>query len=334
MKLLAASALLLLAAPTLAQSLSTPYTGVLSKRGNMFDVEAVRQLTITGFDVHFADSLNPAPCGTTCSVTEVEVYYTWEGHEGKEQNPSAWFLRGAVQHTISTGAGTPQPLLLPIEIDMPQDSKLGLYITSTGPTNSLTGLPNERLRDSPGYVGTSNTALRIMTGIANVYPFKAPETLRAWNGTVYYSVCGSGVIQNYCTAGTSSSGCQALLETSGVPSASSPVPFLISAPNVEGDKTGLFYFGTAGRIAQPWGSTSSFKCVAFPTLRGTLISSGGTAGACDGTFSYDINAQWMANPQQNPGPGVAVQAQLWYRDPAGPNPNTAFSDASEFFLCP
>jgi len=141
--------------------------------------------------------------------------------------------------------------------------------------------------------------------------------------------------QAYCTAGTSASGCQALLTSVGVPSASAPSGFVLLSAAVEGAKSGLFYFGTAGPIAQPWGSTSSFKCVAFPTSRGALISGGGTQGACDGSFSYDLNARWQQKPSQNPGAGAVVQVQLWYRDPqSAGSPKTAFSDALELSVGP
>ena len=139
----------------------------------------------------------------------------------------------------------------------------------------------------------------------------------------------------YCTAGTSANGCQALLSAAGVPSSGAASGFTLSASGAEGQKFGLFFFGTAGRDLLPWGSTSSFKCVAFPAARGALISSSGTSGTCDGSFTYDLAARWTAKPNQNPGPGAVVQAQLWFRDPAGAgNPKTAFSDALEFTVCP
>jgi hypothetical protein len=325
-----------LAQPAAGQSVTTQFTGVPAKHGNMFEIRPHQQFTVDRFDVHFDDTNNPAPCGNSCSVNEVEVYWRWGGYKGAENNPSAWQLRGSVQHTISTGVGVPQPLSLAFDRTLlPGPAAVaGFYITATGDTNSVTGLPNERARSTFFFKSISSAVMNLSTGTDNVYPFGTATNNGAWDGTVYYTLCSGGEVETYCQAGTSASGCQAALEATGVPSASAGGGFVLSADNVEGNKNGLFYFGTAGKSSQPWGSTSSFKCVNFPTRRGALISSGGTAGACDGSFSYDLNAHWAAKPSHNPGGGATVQAQLWYRDPSSSgNPKTAFSNAVQFIVC-
>ena len=107
------------------------------------------------------------------------------------------------------------------------------------------------------------------------------------------------------------------------------------ASGVEGAKDGLFFFGTNGRQANPWGSGTSYQCVVPPVKRGALLSGVGTSGACDGAFTYDLNARWAAKPTQNPGAGIKVQAQLWYLDPFGTsNQTTSLSDAIEFSVTP
>jgi len=128
----------------------------------------------------------------------------------------------------------------------------------------------------------------------------------------------------------------ALVSATGVPSASKPSGFVLAASTVEGAKDGIFYFGTNGRIAVPWGNGTSFRCVAPPVKRGGLMSGVGTPGACDGQFAKDLNAHWCATcpkPAHNPGVGTTVQAQLWYRDPLSTdNQTTAFSNAIEFIV--
>ena len=143
---------------------------------------------------------------------------------------------------------------------------------------------------------------------------------------------------NYCTAGTSASGCNALLSASGTASESIPFGFTLSAAAVEGDKDGLFFFGANGRQANPWGSGTSYQCVATPVKRAGILLGTGTPGLCDGALSQDLNALWCPScpgALKNPGAGAVVQAQLWYRDPLNTsNQTTSLSDAIEFPVCP
>jgi hypothetical protein len=142
----------------------------------------------------------------------------------------------------------------------------------------------------------------------------------------------------YCTAGVSASGCQASIGAMGNPSASAASGFFLTAANVEGDKDGLFFFGTNGRQANPWGNGTSFQCVVPPVKRAGVLNGSGTEDACDGTFQQDLNALWCSScsqPGKNPGSGARVQAQLWYRDPANTsNQTTSLSNAIEFTVAP
>ena len=107
------------------------------------------------------------------------------------------------------------------------------------------------------------------------------------------------------------------------------------AAAVEGGKDGLFFYGTNGQQATSWGNGTSFQCVVPPVLRAGTLQGSGTTGACDGSFSQDLNQLWTQNPNKNPGAGAVVQAQLWYRDPANTsNQTTSLSDALEFAVCP
>jgi hypothetical protein len=145
--------------------------------------------------------------------------------------------------------------------------------------------------------------------------------------------CGQPV--NYCTAGTSASGCQAVLSATGTPSASAPSGFTVEASGVEGVKDGLFFYGTNGQQAAPWGNGTSYQCVVPPVMRAGLISGGGTVGQCNGFYAQDFNALWASNPLKNPGPGAPVAMQLWYRDPANTsNQSTSLSDALSYVVCP
>jgi hypothetical protein len=143
---------------------------------------------------------------------------------------------------------------------------------------------------------------------------------------------------SYCTPGTSASGCAALLTGLGAPSATAPSGFTLLAEDVEGAKDGLFFFGTNGRQANPWGNGGSVQCVVPPVKRCGLLIGVGTSGQCDGSFVQDLNALWCPacpGPAKNPGAGATVQIQLWYRDPLNTsNQTTSLSDAIEVSLAP
>jgi len=148
----------------------------------------------------------------------------------------------------------------------------------------------------------------------------------------------TSVASTYCTAGTSASGCLALLSASGTPSATAASGFELHALGVEGNKRGIFFFGTAGRQQNPWGNGTSYQCVVPPVRRTGTLPFAGTAGACDGSFDQDLNAVWCPSCPKagaNPGAGALVQIQLWYRDPLSTsNQTTSLSDALEFAVLP
>jgi hypothetical protein len=164
------------------------------------------------------------------------------------------------------------------------------------------------------------------------------EPLNVDGGLVRVLSGGAPGFVNYCTAGVSASGCQALISGLGLPSATAASGFVLSAVDVEGSKTGLFFYGANGRQANSWGNTTSFQCVVPPVKRGGQLPAAGTNGNCDGSFSQDLNARWCPtcpNPSHNFGAGAVVQAQLWYRDPlSGTNQLTSLSDAIEFVIAP
>jgi hypothetical protein len=140
----------------------------------------------------------------------------------------------------------------------------------------------------------------------------------------------------FCTAGTTSSGCTASMSWVGTPSATAGSGFVLSANGVEGQKTGLIFYGASGGQAVPWGTGSSFLCVKPPTQRLSVSTSGGSSGQCDGTIAADWNAFRALNPAALGAPfvvGDLFQAQCWFRDPPSPK-STHLSDALEFQLCP
>jgi hypothetical protein len=150
-----------------------------------------------------------------------------------------------------------------------------------------------------------------------------------------YELSPTQPFTSYCTAGTSSSGCRPILSACGFSSATAPAGFRLQAEGAEGERDGIFFFGTNGRKVSPWGNGTSYQCVMSPVSRADLQVGVGTPGQCDGTFQEDLNALWTALPFKNPGVGATVQAQLWYRDPFNTsNQTTGLSDAIEFCVAP
>ncbi len=145
-------------------------------------------------------------------------------------------------------------------------------------------------------------------------------------------------VTRYCTSGTSSNGCTPTLSWSGLPYASATSGFLLTASGLEGQKSGLFFYGLSGRQPVPivWGNSSSFLCVKAPTQRCVALSTAGNAGSCNGFLVFDWLSYRSANPTALGGPlnaGELVQAQGWYRDPPSAK-TTQLTNAVEFLLAP
>lgn len=141
----------------------------------------------------------------------------------------------------------------------------------------------------------------------------------------------------YCTSSTTTSGCSPALAWNGVPSASATSGFDVTCPSVEGQKSGLIFYGVTGTVAFPWAAGStSFLCVKSPTQRTPLQSTGGSSGACNGALSVDLLAWFAGNPGALGQPihaGQQLYAQAWFRDPPAPK-TTNLSNALQVTLVP
>jgi photosystem II stability/assembly factor-like uncharacterized protein len=140
----------------------------------------------------------------------------------------------------------------------------------------------------------------------------------------------------YCTAGTTSHGCVPAISAVGTPSATASSGFSIAVDQVEGQRQGLIFYGTSGRVAVAWGPGSSFLCVKTPTQRTSPRSSAGTLLSCDGVLALDWNSWLQTHPFALGVPfsaGQRVWAQAWFRDPPAAK-TTNLSNALEFMLAP
>ncbi len=158
-------------------------------------------------------------------------------------------------------------------------------------------------------------------------------------GSVPYMIertpnCTSG---SYCTSSTTTNGCVPTMSSTGTASASAATGFTLHAGQVEGQRSGVIFYGASGPMAVAWasGSTSTL-CVKAPAQRMGVHNSGGMLGACDGALAQDWNAFMAANPSALGNPrsvGASFDAQAWFRDPLAAK-STNLSNAFHFNLAP
>jgi hypothetical protein len=146
-----------------------------------------------------------------------------------------------------------------------------------------------------------------------------------------------GFISNYCTAGTTVSGCVPSIRGEGAPSSVAGSGFDVVVDNVPAQRMGLIFYGqNAIPQPQPWGvGSASYICIYYPVSRTGAHSSGGAAGTCGGQLRVDFNAFMVANPLAVGSPfhaGQVLHAQGWFRDP-GAAKQTNLSNGLRFTLC-
>lgn len=124
----------------------------------------------------------------------------------------------------------------------------------------------------------------------------------------------------YCTSKTNSQGCTPAVGWSGVPSASAPAPFLITASQILPGTVGVLVYGTSGAAAIPF--QGGWLCMSSPN-RSQGFGSGGSAVPCSGSFAYDFNALIQSGQGIGLAAGAQVQAQFWSRDTGFAPPNAS-----------
>lgn len=123
----------------------------------------------------------------------------------------------------------------------------------------------------------------------------------------------SSSLTPYCTAKVNSLGCTPQIASIGLPSLSSPAPFLITASNVLNNKSGMLVYSLMSAATPFQGGT---LCVASPLVRTSLVNSGGEIGVenCSGSHSYDMRARIQSGLDPNLRAGTTVYVQWLTRD--------------------
>jgi hypothetical protein len=141
----------------------------------------------------------------------------------------------------------------------------------------------------------------------------------------------------YCTAGTTTNGCNASMSATGTPSVAATSGFVLACSDVEGERAGILFYGISGPKASVWApGSSSYVCVRSPVQRLPAATSGGTDGACDGSFAADFLDYLATHPGalgQPMAAGTVVNAQTWFRDPPAPA-TTNLSNGIQFRMVP
>jgi subtilisin-like proprotein convertase family protein len=162
-------------------------------------------------------------------------------------------------------------------------------------------------------------------------------TFVRWDLTLSTCTVSAPVI--YCPTSLpgSSHGCLPTISATANPNVAHNNACVITVANVEGQKSGIVFYGIHGPLNQPWCSGGhSFLCVKAPTQRTHAQNSGGTTALCNGTLTLDWNAFQLAHPAALGNPWVAGQTanvQGWFRDP-GSCKTTFLSEALEFTYQP
>jgi hypothetical protein len=146
-----------------------------NQSGNMFDISALTDITITGF-------VAQPQTGTT----SYEIYYKAGSFVGNETNPSAWTLVGGATNLFSS---IPNTIFLPVTINVtiPAGQTFGWYVTST---NNALKLYNT-IGSQTGNIFTSNADLVFKEGVSLSYPFDTVFPNRVFDGGFQYCQAAS-----------------------------------------------------------------------------------------------------------------------------------------------
>lgn len=154
------------------QTLTTTYAGGFSTvDGNMFNIVAINDITVLGFESFFS-----------VGNLDAEIYVVKGSYLGNETNPSVWQLVGTQIGITSNGVST--PLSIPINLSVSSGDTIGFYITNKGGSNANINYTGGTTVNSV-YVSDAN--LQILEGHGVGYPFANNFSPRVWNGTIYYS---------------------------------------------------------------------------------------------------------------------------------------------------
>lgn len=158
-------------------TLSTPLTGGNGNFGNMFDVNALTDITVDSFDVH----------GDVGLTFDVNVWVKTGTHVGFEADASAWTLLDTAVGVVSNGDGVVTPLNLTLGYTIPAGETHAFFVSPIG------GGFNYHNGTAVGALLASDANLEILEGSAVDDAFSGTVFApRVFEGNIIYSA-GAGV---------------------------------------------------------------------------------------------------------------------------------------------
>ncbi len=165
-----------LVVPTAISDIPTMFASDNAYSGNMFDVTAINEIFITGFDVNISS-------GRPLEV--VEVWYKSGTYVGSETTPADWVFLGSA---IVTPQGYNNPTHVPIGgLAIPAGETYGLYI-------QLPDVSYGYMNYTDGENTYNNGDLELHLGVGNGPNWGDVFSPRTWNGVIYYRT--GGVLAN------------------------------------------------------------------------------------------------------------------------------------------
>jgi Metallo-peptidase family M12B Reprolysin-like len=153
------------------QKLVTTFNATAGQAGNMIEIQAIRSLVVTSFDIH---------TGSMSNIT-VLVYTKQGTYVGSQNRPNDWVR---IVNTTIMGKGSLQQTPIPESSFPPFLVKAGeiysFYITLTEPKISYSKYPSNSIL-------ANDSNLRFLRSSGNVFPFGESYANRLWNGILYYS---------------------------------------------------------------------------------------------------------------------------------------------------
>ncbi len=154
--------------------LTTQFNQNNNYAGNSFDLEALTDLTVVGWDVNL---------GTEVSLWTVHVYWREGTANGFEQNASGWTELG-VDSVVGQGINNPTHIDVG-GLQMSTGDVIGIIITAEEAVSGTGGF----YYTNGGPTTYNNSDLEITTyrGLAEGFPPGSVFSYREWNGTVHYN---------------------------------------------------------------------------------------------------------------------------------------------------